>query len=111
MINSISGFEKNYVFLSNKIPPMAKEKSHSSEELDELMTDDHLLVLFNDDHNTFDHVINSLIEVCEHDPHQAEQCALLAHFKGKCGIKSGTFDELKVLHEEMGRRDLTVEIQ
>lgn len=90
---------------------MAKEKSHSSEDIDELLNDEHLLVLFNDDHNTFDHVINVLINVCEHDPHQAEQCALVAHFKGKCGVKSGAFDELKVLHEQMGQRDLTVEIQ
>lgn len=90
---------------------MTREKSHASDELDELLTESRLLVLFNDDHNTFDHVIDSLIEVCEHDPHQAEQCALVAHFKGKCGVKNGPFEELKILHEELGRRDLTVEIQ
>ena len=76
-----------------------------------MLTEDRQLVLFNDDHNTFEHVINALIEVCEHDPHQAEQCALVAHFNGKCGVKNGSFEELEPLHEEMGRRDLTVEIQ
>lgn len=90
---------------------MVKEKSFSSGDTDELLTEDRQLVLFNDDHNTFEHVINALIEVCEHDPHQAEQCALVAHFNGKCGVKNGSFEELEPLHEEMGRRDLTVEIQ
>jgi ATP-dependent Clp protease adaptor protein ClpS len=53
------------------------------------------LVVFNDDVNTFDHVINTLIRVCEHSPEQAEQCTLLIHFKGKCAVKSGSFDFLK----------------
>lgn len=90
---------------------MAQEKSHSLGEFEELLSDNSLLVLFNDEHNTFDHVIDALVEVCEHDLHQAEQCALVAHFKGKCGVKSGSFDELKPLHRELGQRDLTVEIQ
>lgn len=53
------------------------------------------IVLFNDDVNTFDHVIDTLIRVCNHDELQAEQCALLVHYKGKCTVKTGTFDELK----------------
>lgn len=53
------------------------------------------IVLFNDDVNTFDHVIDTLIRVCNHDELQAEQCALLVHYKGKCIVKTGTFDELK----------------
>ena len=68
------------------------------------------LILFNDDVNTFDFVIGTLIDVCEHDPIQAEQCALITHFKGKCGVKSGTFYDLEPLYVEMNRRDLTVEI-
>jgi len=52
------------------------------------------LVVFNDDINTFDHVINTLIKVCEHTPEQAEQCTLLIHYKGKCAVKSGSFDFL-----------------
>jgi ATP-dependent Clp protease adaptor protein ClpS len=69
------------------------------------------LILFNDDINTFDFVIETLIEVCGHDPHQAENCALIAHFKGKCAIKNGTSDELKPCYTEMILRKLTVEIQ
>jgi ATP-dependent Clp protease adaptor protein ClpS len=45
--------------------------------------------------NTFDHVIETLIRVCKHDAIQAEQCALLVHYKGKCTVKTGTLEELK----------------
>ena len=53
------------------------------------------IVLFNDDVNTFDHVIETLIRVCQHSSEQAEQCAILVHYKGKCTVKTGLFDELK----------------
>jgi len=57
------------------------------------------LVVFNDDINTFDHVITTLIRVCKHTPEQAEQCTLLIHYKGKCAVKTGTFDFLKPMRE------------
>jgi ATP-dependent Clp protease adaptor protein ClpS len=57
------------------------------------------LVVFNDDVNTFDHVIDTLIRVCGHSPEQAEQCTMLIHFKGKCTVRTGTFDFLKPLRE------------
>ena len=69
------------------------------------------LILFNDDVNTFEFVIDTLIDVCEHEPEQAEQCAMVAHFKGKCMVKSGDFTELKPLCEEMTRRGLIVSIE
>ena len=53
------------------------------------------IVLFNDDVNTFDHVIETLIYACEHMPEQAEQCAMLVHYKGKCTVKTGLLDDLK----------------
>jgi ATP-dependent Clp protease adaptor protein ClpS len=53
------------------------------------------LVVLNDDYNTFDHVINTLIKVCEHTPEQAEQCTMIIHYKGKCSVKKGTYEELK----------------
>ena len=55
----------------------------------------HEIILFNDDVNTFDHVIKTLIEVCDHTPEQAEQCSLIVHYKGKCAVKHGTYDELE----------------
>jgi ATP-dependent Clp protease adaptor protein ClpS len=48
-----------------------------------------VLVLYNDDVNTFDHVIKSLVEICGHDPVQAEQCATIVHYHGSCEIKCG----------------------
>jgi ATP-dependent Clp protease adaptor protein ClpS len=57
------------------------------------------LMVYNDDFNTFEHVIKTLIRVCEHDMHQAEQCTYLIHFKGKCSVKKGTYDDLKPMRE------------
>ena len=62
-------------------------------------TDVYDLVVFNDDVNTFDHVIKTLIRVCRHTPEQAEQCTYIIHYKGKCAVKNGAFDELKPLRE------------
>ncbi len=56
---------------------------------------DRNLILYNDSTNTFDYVINCLIEVCDHDIIQAEQCAFITHYKGKCDIKKGDYKSLK----------------
>lgn len=69
------------------------------------------LVLFNDDVNTFDFVIDTLIEVCDHLPEQAEQCALIAHYKGKCIVRNGDYQEMKPMYDEMTIRGLTVSIE
>ncbi len=53
------------------------------------------IVLYNDDVNTFDHVINTLIYACEHTPEQAEQCSIIVHYKGKCTVKTGDIEELE----------------
>ena len=55
----------------------------------------HNLIVWNDDVNTFDWVIESLVDVCGHENLQAEQCALLIHHKGKCGVKKGSFEDLR----------------
>ena len=68
------------------------------------------LILFNDDVNTFDFVIETLIDVCGHEANQAEQCALIVHYNGKCAVKSGSFEELKPAHTEMTNRKLSVTI-
>ena len=57
------------------------------------------LVVFNDDVNTFEHVINTLIRICKHTPEQAEQCTLLIHYKGKCTVKTGLFEELRPMKD------------
>ncbi|RRJ90171.1 ATP-dependent Clp protease adaptor ClpS [Flavobacterium macacae] len=53
------------------------------------------IIVYNDDVNTFDHVINTLVRVCNHTSEQAEQCSLIIHYKGKCTVKTGGLDELK----------------
>ena len=68
------------------------------------------IVLFNDDVNTFDHVIETLIRVCEHTSEQAEQCALLVHYKGKCTVKTGSLSELKPKCSSLLEAGLSAEI-
>ena len=72
-----------------------KEKTAVELLLQEEVSTQNEIVLFNDDVNTFDHVIETLVYVCEHTAEQAEQCALLVHYKGKCTVKTGLYDDLK----------------
>ena len=72
---------------------------------------DRNLVLYNDDVNSFDHVIECLVDYCEHDPIQAEQCAHIVHFNGKCSIKKGTFDMLQPIAEKLLEKKLSVKIE
>ncbi|WP_274476253.1 ATP-dependent Clp protease adaptor ClpS [Mangrovimonas aestuarii] len=53
------------------------------------------IILYNDEVNTFDHVIETLIYVCDHTPEQAEQCSIIVHYNGKCTVKTGPMRELK----------------
>ena len=79
--------------------------------LDEVVdTDVHTLMVYNDEVNTFEHVINTLIDVCEHTPEQAEQCTLLIHFKGKCSVKNGSWEELVPMRNEICRRGISAEV-
>lgn len=59
------------------------------------------LIVFNDDFNTFAHVIETLIRVCKHTAEQAEQCTMLIHYTGKCAVKTGTFEFLKPMRQEI----------
>ena len=68
-----------------------KIKSESKEKLEDIYS----IILYNDDVNSFDHVINCLIKYCKHSPEKAEQCSLVVHFNGKCNVKSGSFEELE----------------
>ncbi len=65
------------------------------------------LVLFNDDVNKFDFVVESLIDICRHDPVQAEQCAFIAHHKGKCDVKIGSQSQLVELKLEFDLRGIS----
>lgn len=71
--------------------PWRKEQS----DTDVLEQEAQHLIVWNDDVNTFDWVIESLVDICNHSPEQAEQCAMLVHYKGKCSVKKGSFEELR----------------
>ena len=80
-------------------------------ELEEQIVADKQIILYNDDFNTFDHVIEALINVCKHDPIQAEQCTFLVHYKGKCSVKKGSYEELEPMCTALLERNLTAEIE
>lgn len=70
--------------------------------LEELIgQEEHDLIVFNDDVNTFEHVAKILIKVCGHTDEQAEQCTLIIHYKGKCSVKKGSFPKLKPMCESI----------
>jgi ATP-dependent Clp protease adaptor protein ClpS len=72
--------------------------------------DSSFLVLYNDEIHTFDYVIESLIEVCDHDEIQAEQCTMIVHYKGQCDVKKGTPDTLSPYKEGLISRGLKAKI-
>lgn len=80
-------------------------------ELEEKVENDRNIVLYNDDVNTFDFVIETLVKVCKHETLQAEQCAYIVHYNGKCAVKQGSFKQLKPLCSAMLERGLTAEIE
>lgn len=69
------------------------------------------LILYNDDVNTFDHVIKSLVEVCGHDPVQAEQCAIIVHFKGSCEVKTGLNEVLNAMSRSLNSKGLNSKVE
>ena len=79
--------------------------------LEEATSLGHQLVVFNDEVNSFEYVIITLIEVCEHTAEQAEQCTLMIHFRGKCGVKSGLYEDLISMRNEICRRGISAEIE
>ena len=72
-----------------------KEKSQEEVLVEEAVLKVNEIVLYNDDVNTFDHVIDTLIHACDHTPEQAEQCSIIVHYKGKCTVKTGDYEDLK----------------
>ena len=85
------------------------EKQH--EEKTELV-ENFSLILWNDDVNNFDDVIDSLVDICGHDYLQAEQCATIAHHKGKCNVKTDEpVDTLKKMKRRFDRRMINTTIE
>lgn len=76
----------------------------------DVTADIHDLILWNDDVNTFDWVIESLVEICGHNESQAEQCAMIVHYKGKCSVKRGDFEKLRPMCEAFIDRGINATI-
>jgi ATP-dependent Clp protease adaptor protein ClpS len=94
---------------------MGEKKQHISRpELEVLIEEDlgieRFLILHNDEVHTFDYVIETLIDVCEMDEIQAEQCTFLVHYKGKCDVKKGVFSFLKPYREALISKGLQATI-
>lgn len=98
--------------MSNKMKD--KDKTIIKPDFEELIDEDckekKFLTLHNDDIHTFDYVINALIEVCDHDIVQAEQCTYIVHYKGKCDVKKGSSEFLSPLRHELVDRGLKATI-
>ena len=79
--------------------------------IEDLMTPQNVIVLHNDDVNSFDHVIESLMKVCDHDNVQAEQCTWIIHYKGRCGVKRGDFESLEPMCTALLELGISAEIE
>ncbi len=95
----------------SKTKPMSSKEKYSEELLlEEEVIKQNEIVLFNDDVNTFDYVIDTLIYACDHTPEQAEQCSLIVHYKGKCTVKTGPFEDLEPRCSKLLEAGLSAEI-
>jgi ATP-dependent Clp protease adaptor protein ClpS len=76
-------------------------------QLDELCT----LIVWNDEVNSFEWVIETLVDVCGHTPEQAEQCAIIIDSKGKYAVKEGSYDVLKPICDAITERGIGATIE
>ncbi len=87
--------------------------TRTSEDTDVLTEDTfgYNLIVWNDDVNSFEWVIETLVKICDHSPEQAEQCAILIHFKGKYAVKTGTYEDLKPQCDAINDRQINATIE
>lgn len=81
------------------------------ERLETSLGEQSQLIVYNDDINTFDWVIESLMEICNHGYIQAEQLAMLVHFKGKATVKTSTHDQLSPMKDALVERGISAVIE
>ncbi|GGH71795.1 ATP-dependent Clp protease adaptor ClpS [Phaeocystidibacter marisrubri] len=75
--------------------PQPEERELPEVDVLEMEDKENVIVLYNDEENTFDHVIECLISICDHTFEQAQQCAIITHYKGKCEVLSGSYNHLE----------------
>ena len=88
---------------------MTSEKTKKQPTKENVLKE-HYLILHNDNIHTFDYVIDTLVDICEHAYEQAAQCAIITHYKGKCDIKKGVLETLKPMKKVLLERELNVTI-
>ncbi len=91
----------------------SKKELPEKYELDSVLqggNNNSFLTLHNDDIHTFDYVIETLVDVCEHDVIQAEQCAYIVHYKGRCDVKKGSVSHLKPIKDKLTDKGLVATI-
>jgi ATP-dependent Clp protease adaptor protein ClpS len=87
-----------------------KESPLFNEQNDTMGHEENWLILHNDDIHSFDYVIDCLIDICEHNTVQAEQCTFIIHYKGKCDVKKGSYEFLKPMKDGLIERGLNATI-
>jgi ATP-dependent Clp protease adaptor protein ClpS len=80
---------------------MSKTKEKVESKVEEILSKPYVLILENDDHNTFDWVITCLMKICGHEEEQANQCAHIVHFQGKCDVKYGDYETISTMKEKL----------
>lgn len=110
------GFDKDDLLIlwtmkSQANQDLTIESPLSSIQLEELINSDYELVIYNDDVNTFDYVIESIVDICKHNLLQAEQCTWIIHHKGKCSVKRGPLDKLRPMCEAFLDRNISAKLE
>lgn len=86
-------------------------ETETKSKVEEILSKPYVLLLHNDDHNSFQHVIMSLVTICGHDVTQAEQCAHIVHFNGKCDVKHGDYDTISDMKTQLINQGLSVTME
>jgi ATP-dependent Clp protease adaptor protein ClpS len=88
---------------------ITKKKAETS--VDQILSNPYVLILSNDDYNSFDWVITCLMKVCGHEFEQATQCAHIVHFKGECDVKYGDYEKISVMKDKLSNAGLSVTME
>jgi len=107
------GFTKSVTYFCTMAWPKTNTETDSLEETDVLTSVEEpcQLIVWNDEVNTFEWVIQTLIEVCGHTHEQAEQCSYIIHFQGKYAVKQGSYDELKPMCDAITERGIGATVE
>jgi ATP-dependent Clp protease adaptor protein ClpS len=87
---------------------MSKTKEQVESQVEEILSSPYVLILENDDYNSFDWVITCLMKICKHEYEQANQCAFIVHHNGRCDVKYGDYDTISDMKDKLKNAGLSV---